>query len=131
MSYSTRIGAYGVLIHDQKVLLIRKEGGPFASLWDLPGGGIEFSETPAEAFHRELREEAALTAHCIELFTTLSTHGATYHFVGIVYRVHGHAPIPDLLPEDEGHWFPLSTLDPAVLTPFARQALSELDKKMD
>ncbi|GGE18898.1 NUDIX domain-containing protein [Aureimonas endophytica] len=39
----------------------RKEGIPFPGCWDLPGGGREGGETPAECALRELREEFGLS----------------------------------------------------------------------
>jgi 8-oxo-dGTP diphosphatase len=45
-----------VLSEDRRqVLLLRRE---FFILWDLPGGGIEKGESPAEAAVREAREES-------------------------------------------------------------------------
>ena len=118
-----RIGAYGLFIDNDKVLLTRKKGGPFKNLWDLPGGGIEFSETPIQALHRELREEVALQPDQVELLAALSVHGDSYHLIGIIYRVHRFTSLPHLLPEDEGRWFPLSQLDPSQLTPFVNNIL--------
>lgn len=124
----TRIGAYGLIIDADTVLLTRKKTGPFKDHWDFPGGGIEFSETPPEALHRELREEAALQAHDLQLLTVLSLHGEhphshRYHHISIVYRVLGFAPLPNLIPEEEGRWFPLNTLTSALITPNVRQVL--------
>ena len=45
----SRFGAYGILLGDSAILLTRKKSGPYKGLWDLPGGGIEFGETPEEA----------------------------------------------------------------------------------
>lgn len=35
-----RFGAYGLIIEDEKILLIRKHGGPYDNKLDLPGGTI-------------------------------------------------------------------------------------------
>lgn len=48
-----------------------KEYAPFA--WNLPGGGIEFGETPEEALTREIKEElnidVVIEAHVPKMFT--------------------------------------------------------------
>ena len=35
-----QLGAYGLIIKDGKILLIKKFGGPYDSKLDLPGGTI-------------------------------------------------------------------------------------------
>ena len=55
-----QLGAYGLLINDDKILLIKKNGGPYDGKLDLPGGTIEFSETPTDALKRELQEEVGI-----------------------------------------------------------------------
>lgn len=51
------VGAYGVLINEDKVLLIKKSRGAYKGMFDLPGGGIEFGEKAEEALKREFIEE--------------------------------------------------------------------------
>ena len=38
------LGVYGLVINDNKILLIKKYGGPYDGKLDLPGGTIEFGE---------------------------------------------------------------------------------------
>lgn len=130
----SRLGAYGILVDDSKILLIRKKSGPYKGLWDLPGGAIEFGETPEEALKRELLEESALAIHQIE-FSSISTatgkyenHGVPYdfHHIGIIYTVLEWSEKRDLVPEEENCWAMLSTLKIDELTPFAKHALVSL-----
>ena len=66
----THIGVYGLIIKDNKILLIKKATGPYDGLLDLPGGSFEFGETPIEALKREIEEESGLIIHDYELFDT-------------------------------------------------------------
>ena len=57
-----------MLISDDKILLIKKHGGPYDGKLDLPGGTIEFGETPADTLKRELQEEVGILVKEYELF---------------------------------------------------------------
>ncbi len=54
--YKIRLGV--VLIHDQKILLVRQNNRPF---WVFPGGTLELEEGIAECAVREMQEEVNLT----------------------------------------------------------------------
>ena len=41
-----QLGSYGLVINDNKILLIKKSGGPYDGKLDLLGGTIEFCESP-------------------------------------------------------------------------------------
>ncbi len=63
-----QLGAYALIIKDNKILLIHKKGGPYDGKLDLPGGTIEFLERPIEALKRELKEEVGIEIKNAELF---------------------------------------------------------------
>jgi ADP-ribose pyrophosphatase YjhB (NUDIX family) len=59
----TRLAAYGVIRREGRLLLARVAPGyPAAGIWTLPGGGLEFGETPWDAAVREVEEETGLVA---------------------------------------------------------------------
>lgn len=60
MKEHRHLGIYGILIENEKILLIRKKTGPYDGLLDLPGGSLEFGETPGSALKREFLEETGL-----------------------------------------------------------------------
>lgn len=123
-----RTGAYGLIIQEGQILLVRQTSGPHCDLWHLPGGGIEFSETPLQALHRELLEEAAIETKDPVFLTILSHHGENkaciepyrYHYIGIIYRLHSVIPTAHI-PEDEAKWFPIASLDLIQTTSFVQQ----------
>lgn len=127
----TRYGAYGIIIHESKLLLTQKKSGPYKDLWGLPGGSIEFGETPEIALKREIQEETALSANDIGLLTVMTNY-ATYryegkevqmHHIGIIYRVNSISLLQDVTPEEKKYWMHIHEPVPVELTPFATQAL--------
>ena len=50
-----RISVYGILIDNNKILLVRSKG---VAVWDLPGGGQENGEDDIATLKREMLEEA-------------------------------------------------------------------------
>jgi len=62
-----RVGI-GVIVRDgQLVLLGRRHGSHGADTWCLPGGHLEFGETPVDCAKRELLEETGLVATNLEI----------------------------------------------------------------
>ena len=66
------LGAYGLIIKERKIVLIKKKGGPYNEKLDLPGGTIEWGETPEQTLIRELNEEVGIDVTNYELFDTNS-----------------------------------------------------------
>lgn len=136
MNKISRFGSYGILLRDSMILLTLKRSGPYKGLWDLPGGAIEFGETPEEALKRELLEESALSITRFEFITTATAVGHyedrdspyTFHHVGVIYKVTDWTQRSDLMPEEENRWVNLRDLDSDELTPLAKQAVAHLLK---
>ena len=61
--------AVGILVvRDTSVLLMKRAGGSTGrGEWAIPGGGVEFMESPEEAASRELLEETGLEATDFEI----------------------------------------------------------------
>ena len=60
-------GVYGLIIENGEIVLVKKYGCPYDGKLDLPGGSIEFGETPKEALKRELKEEIGIDLKKCEL----------------------------------------------------------------
>lgn len=63
-----QLGAYGILVENEKILLIKKVSGPYDGKLDLPGGTIEFGERPCVSLSRELIEEVGIKVVDYQLF---------------------------------------------------------------
>ena len=48
MKETRHLGVYGIVIHDNKILLVEKSRGAYTGKYDLPGGSIEHGEKPIE-----------------------------------------------------------------------------------
>lgn len=82
-----QFGAYGLIIRDEKILLIKKYGGPYNGMLDLPGGTIEFCERPEDAMVRELKEEVGINVLKYELFDADSV-AFDWQYKDVMLRVH-------------------------------------------
>jgi ADP-ribose pyrophosphatase YjhB (NUDIX family) len=61
------VGVAGVVIDNERALLIRRGGPPMEGEWSIPGGMLEMGETLAQGVARELAEETGLDVNVIEM----------------------------------------------------------------
>ncbi len=57
-----RVGVYGILIRDNKILMAKEQSGS-RSIYNFPGGGIEYDEGLSDALIRECKEEIGAQIH--------------------------------------------------------------------
>ena len=138
---STHVGAYGFIIKDDKIALIKKARGGYTGLLDIPGGGIEHNETPVEALKRELMEEAGVTVQNYELLCATSRTFQwqmepdvieDLHHIGIIYKVElDNYDILSIseLDTDYSKWVDINTITEDMVTPFTWYSLKELKFK--
>ncbi|ALN73695.1 NUDIX hydrolase [Aureimonas sp. AU20] len=63
------LGASICVLRGEEVLLILRGHAPFAGLWSLPGGRVEFGERLEDAVRREALEETGLAVTDIAFVT--------------------------------------------------------------
>jgi ADP-ribose pyrophosphatase YjhB (NUDIX family) len=128
----TSVRAYGVLVHEGRVALVRSSNPRHVPpLWWLPGGGIDFGEAPEDTLVREFVEETGLHVVSPELLGVTSDvrhreNGDKIHTVRIIFsvayasgemshEVHGTT--------DHAAWFELSDLENVNVAEYALAAI--------
>lgn len=96
----THIGVYGLVIKDDKILLINKVTGPYDGLLDLPGGSFEFGEKPEETLLREFSEETGIRPIKYDLYDVNSVI-VDWNYNNDVIKVH-HIGMFYIISEFEG-----------------------------
>ena len=95
----THLGSYGLILKENKIVLIKKANGPYEGKLDLPGGTIEFDETPEQALIREIKEEVGIDIKTYSLFDGNSTvvtwkHDdilEQIHHIGFFYKIESYS----------------------------------------
>ena len=101
------VGIGGVVIENDRVLLIRRGTEPLLGQWSIPGGTLELSESLQEGVARELLEETGLTVRVLDLIDAFdriylepneggggTLKGPRFHYVIVDYlceRISGEA----------------------------------------
>lgn len=78
-------GAAACIIKNKKVLLLHRVSN--FDVWEFPGGGIEFGESPEDAAVRETKEETGLKVKS-KGFLTINSHVTPqkHHHIWLHYR---------------------------------------------
>ena len=140
---NTHVGAYGFIIKNDCIALIKKARGGYTGLLDIPGGGLEHIETPVEALKRELMEEAGVTVKTYQLLTATSRTFTwmmkkdleeDLHHIGILYQV--EVEEENVKEEADGidsngcSYYKINELSKSELTPFTIEGLELLGYKV-
>lgn len=136
----THVGAYGIIIKDNKIALVRKARGGYIGKLDLPGGGIEHTESPVETLKREIMEEAGIAITNYKLLDVVATNikwemepdlWEDLHHIGILYTVETNELLlkndADGLDSEGANWYNINELNKKELSPFTIMALEKLN----
>ncbi|MCE9604939.1 MAG: NUDIX domain-containing protein [Planctomycetia bacterium] len=89
----SRVSAYALIRDANRILLCRlsKEMTRWEGCWTLPGGGLNFGESPEAAMLREVEEETGLlveTQSIAAIDSLYDTSGSDdFHGIRIIYHV--------------------------------------------
>lgn len=79
----------GIIIKDEKILLVKRKNDPFKGKWALPGGFVEYGEKTDDAAVREVFEETGLKTTIDKLITVYSdpNRDPRGHIITVVYKL--------------------------------------------
>ncbi len=86
MDFKLQFATKAIVIKDDKVLALYSNTETGTKWWDLPGGRIEFGETPEEGLKREVFEELGREVKILKLIDTWNHMPAdNWQIVGVFY----------------------------------------------
>lgn len=124
-----KIGVSGCLMAEGRVLIVRraKSESFLPEFYELPGGKVEFSETPQDGLVREFKEETGLSVTVgkpYDVFSYLS-HGQSRQTVNVSFFVSSPKIKPITLSKahDDFYWVSKEELINYQITPEMRQLI--------
>ena len=85
------VGIGAVIVHEGRVVLVKRRFEPLAGLWSIPGGAVEAGETLEACVAREMAEETGFlvqvgpVVEVLDRITRDEEGRVLYHFVLIDY----------------------------------------------
>jgi len=122
MTQSPRVGVAVIITRDGQVLLLRRENVHGAGSWAVPGGHLEFGESPEECAIRETKEETGIDVSNVrfraitnDVFAAAGKHYITIFMEGTYLSGEPAVNAPEEL--SEVGWFPWETLPQPLFLP--------------
>ena len=83
------VAADGLVVHEGKLVAVRRKNEPFRGMAALPGGFVELGETTQDAVVREVLEETGLETRVTRLVGVFSdpTRDPRGHVISIAYAL--------------------------------------------
>jgi 8-oxo-dGTP diphosphatase len=123
------VGCGAAILHEGRILLVRRLKTPEAGSWSLVGGKVDFLERAEEAARRETLEEIGVGIELGPLLCLVQMIGVDgQHWISPVYRARLKAGEPRNCEPDKIAAIGWFTLDdpPAPLALAAREAIAML-----
>jgi len=131
------VGVGAIIIHDGKMLIVKRGSDPGKGKWSVPGGLVELGETVKEAVEREVLEECNLkveASHLIDIVDNIirdKNGRIKYHFIILDFfaKLRGGKlkPNSEII---EAKWVPIDEVEKYDLTntfrEFMKRNLSKL-----
>lgn len=119
------LGAGGVVIKDQQVLLIQRAQAPNKGGWTIPGGFVEQNETIRQAVVREVEEETGIKTEPIGIIGMSETRYLEEHnlYLGCKLRYVGGNLQPQISEVQQVKFVNLTELDQLPVADLSRKLI--------
>lgn len=128
-----RLVVNAIVKDGDRVLMVKANRGISRGWWNLPGGFVEWDESPEDCVRREVAEELGSTVERMELVTVLSRRfdAGPYYMVCFLYlcSLDRKEVKLDRSELDEAAWFPLEKASRETRNPFAKEAFRILRER--
>jgi len=129
-----RLVTNAIITDGDRVLLVKANRGFSAGWWNVPGGFVEWDETPLNCLKREMKEELGIDVTRAELLTA-SSHkfdSSPYYMLAFVYLVEVATKQLrlDRTELDEAAWFPIAKAAQETRNPFAKEGFAILAARL-
>ena len=120
-----QVAVGAVVIHENRVLLVKRKNEPAAGQWAIPGGRVHAGETLASAAEREIMEETGIRikagkpVYIFELIDPIH-----YVIIDLDAKYISGSPVPADDAEEAG-WIGLNEIDRRDITESNLKLLSE------
>lgn len=102
------VGVGGIVIKENKVLLVRHTYGSFKGKWIIPGGHVEAGENIDDAILREIKEETSIDAkvkNIISVRSIILPDGSSEIYIVFLLDYISGTPTPDNIENDAAEFF--------------------------
>lgn len=115
------IGVGGLVIKDQKILLVKRAHDPGKGYWTNPGGYIEQFENIEETIVREVKEEAGINAKVNRIVAIRDLPRQVHNlYIAFAMEYLDGEPNPDGIESDEAGFYSHEEIEIMNVAPFTR-----------
>jgi 8-oxo-dGTP diphosphatase len=129
------VGVGAIIIHQSKILIVKRANEPAKGLWSVPGGVVELGEQLHKAIKREVKEETGLEVDIERLIEAVDNiifddeGRIQYHYVLLDYLCQLRGGV--LKAADDVHeiqWVPLRALQSLPITSSLNRVIAKIQQ---
>ncbi len=125
-----QIGVGAIVVHQKKILLVKRKNPPGAGLWSIPGGKLKFGESLKQTAEREVFEETGIKikagdpVYTFEVIERDEQGLVRFHYVIIDLLAKYLSGTPQAADDAQDcGWFSKQELERIALSPYTKELI--------